>query len=203
MEKVEVRKATLDDLSILVPLVARAFHPQPLTCWLLGKNDKALKRGQRLIELEFEKALPYHLTYTTHGLHGAALWHPPDKKLELRHDLIWSLNSAAAIGLSLRTISHIITGLRLALQEPKQSHYYLAILGVDPEAQGKGIGSALIQAGLAICDKDKRPAYLVTDTESAVRFYKRHGFRVRNEIPASGSALILWSMWRDPAGVNK
>jgi hypothetical protein len=102
MEKVEVRKATFDDLSILVPLVARAFHPQPLTCWLLGRNDKALKRGQRLIELEFEKALPYQLTYTTHGLQGAALWHPPDKKLELWPDLLWSLNSAAAIGLSRR-----------------------------------------------------------------------------------------------------
>jgi ribosomal protein S18 acetylase RimI-like enzyme len=84
----------------------------------------------------------------------------------------------------------------LALQEPKQSHYYLAILGVDPKAQGMGIGSALIQAGLAICDKQKLPAYLVTDTKSAVRFYKRHGFQVRNEIPAYGSNLILWSMWR-------
>jgi ribosomal protein S18 acetylase RimI-like enzyme len=183
--------------------VANAFHPQPLTCWLLGRNDKALKRGQRLIELEFEKALPYQLTYTTHGLQGAALWHPPDKKLELWPDLLWSLNSAAAIGLSVRTFSHIITGLRLALQEPKQNHYYLAILGVDPKAQGMGIGSALIKAGLVICDKEKKPAYLVTDTEAAVRFYKRHGFRVRNEIPAYGSALTLWSMWREPAGEYK
>ena len=198
MGKVEVRKANSDDLSTLIPLVARAFRPQPLTCWLLGRNDRALERGERLIKLEFEKALPYDLTYTTHDLHGAALWHPPDRKLEPWPDLLWNLNSAAAIGLSRRTISHIITGLRLALQEPKQRHYYLAILGVGTKAQGQGIGSALIEAGLKICDRQKTPAYLVTDTESAVRFYKRHGFRVRNEIPAYRTGLSLWSMWRAP-----
>jgi GNAT superfamily N-acetyltransferase len=193
--KVEVRKAYTDDLESLVPVIARAFQPQPLTNWLLGRQSNR-RRGERLIELEFEKALPYGLTYTTTDRRGAALWHPPDKKVKLWSDLVWSINSAAAIGIGRRTVSHMITGLRLALLQPKGSLFYLALLGVDPDAQGEGIGSALLQPGLRLCDEQNIPAYLVTDTRDAVRFYQRQGFQVKNQISAFKADLTLWIMVR-------
>jgi ribosomal protein S18 acetylase RimI-like enzyme len=196
LSKAEVRKVNSDDLDTLVPVIARAFQPQPLTHWLLGRGSNTLQRGVRLIELEFEKALPYELTFTTMDRRGAALWHPPNKKVKLWSDLVWSINSAAAIGIGRRTISHMITGLRLALLQPKGSLFYLALLGVDPDAQGEGIGSALLQPGLRLCDEQNIPAYLVTDTRDAVRFYQRQGFQVKNQISAFKADLTLWIMVR-------
>jgi GNAT superfamily N-acetyltransferase len=199
MAETKVRKANSGDLDELIPVVARAFQPQPLTCWLLGSGRSAMRRGQRLIELEFEKALPYGLTYTTTDRRGAAIWHPPNKKLELWSDLLWSFRSAAAIGIGWRTVSHIITGLRMALLEPKKPHYYLAILGVDPEAQGEGIGSILLEPCLALCDRERTPAYLVTDTEDAARFYRRQGFEIKHKVPGFKSDFTLRAMWRRPS----
>jgi ribosomal protein S18 acetylase RimI-like enzyme len=203
MSQVEVRKATGEDTAALIPVLARAFAPQPLTQWLLGSGRRsALRRGERLIELEFKKALPYDLTYTTRSLLGAALWHPPDKKINLWSELIWSINSVTAIGFGRRTLSHLVTGVRLALQEPRDPHFYLAILAVAPDAQGEGIGSMLMEPVLALCDEQQTPAYLVTDTEDAVRFYQRHGFKVKNEIPAFQADLTLYPMWRQPTSTT-
>jgi ribosomal protein S18 acetylase RimI-like enzyme len=199
MVKVEIRKANSGDLDVLIPVVAKAFQPQPLTCWLLGSGSSALERSKRLIALEFEKALPYDLIYTTNCRHGAALWHPPDKKIDLWRELVWSLKSAAAVGISRRTLSHIITGLQLAIHQPKGLLYYLSILGVDPNFQGEGIGSALMEPGLLICDEQRTPAYLVTDTQNAVRFYQRKGFRVIKQINAYRAGFRIWIMLRNPS----
>lgn len=199
MAKVEIRKANSGDLDVLIPVVAKAFQPQPLTCWLLGSGSSALERGKRLIALEFEKALPYDLTYTTTGRHGAALWHPPDNKIDLWRELVWSIKSAAAVGINRRILSHIVTGLQLAIHQPKGHLYYLSILGVDPNFQGQGIGSALIEPGLQICDMQRIPAYLMTDTQNAVRFYQRKGFKVTNQIDAYRSGFRIWIMRRNPS----
>lgn len=198
MTEIEIRKASSTDKAVLVPVVARAFASQPVTHWLVGSDAAALSRGERLIELEFEKALPYELTYTTNDLCAAALWHPPDKKNDLKRDLMLALKSAAQIRLGRNFLSLVMMGLRLGLSEPEARHFYLAILAVAPSLQGKGIGARLLQPGLALCDRQGVPAYLVTDTEGAVRFYQRLGFQVRNHIPVFRTSLSLWTMWRLP-----
>ena len=65
---------------------------------------------------------------------------------------------------------------------PRDPHYYLAVLGTDPDEQGRGIGSALIQPVLETCDRDEVPAYLESSKERNIDFYARHGFRVTDEL---------------------
>ena len=60
-------------------------------------------------------------------------------------------------------------------------HDYLWLLGVTPAAQGKGVGSRLLTAGLARVDAQRRPAFLETSTEANVALYRRHGFEVIDE----------------------
>ena len=43
---------------------------------------------------------------------------------------------------------------------PTADHWYLPLTGVDPRAQGWGLGSRLLRHALAICDRDRLPAYL-------------------------------------------
>ncbi|HSV85447.1 MAG TPA: GNAT family N-acetyltransferase, partial [Levilinea sp.] len=199
MSEVEIRKANSADMEVLVPALARAFAPQPVTHWLVGSDVDALRRGERLVELEYEQALPYDLIYTTSDLCGAALWHPPDKKNDLRRDLMLAIHSAAEIRVGRNFISLVMLGLRLALNEPKERHFYLAILAVDPNVQGKGIGARLLAPVLERCDTQRMPSYLVTDTTRAVRFYQRLGFQVRRQIPIFRTSLSLWTMRRPPS----
>lgn len=77
-------------------------------------------------------------------------------------------------------------------------HWYLMILGVEPERQGQGIGSALIAPTLARADAAGLPCYLETAKERNLVFYRRHGFEVRHEENIPGGGPKVWMMVRQP-----
>lgn len=51
-------------------------------------------------------------------------------------------------------------------------------IGVHPDHQGHGIGTALLEALLARADELRAPVFLEvrTDNDNAIRLYERHGF---------------------------
>jgi GNAT superfamily N-acetyltransferase len=71
------------------------------------------------------------------------------------------------------------------------------LLGADPLVQGKGVGSRLLQEGVARADADGLPCYLETQKEANLAFYGRHGFAVRDTIEVPGAPTV-WTMQRDP-----
>jgi GNAT superfamily N-acetyltransferase len=85
---------------------------------------------------------------------------------------------------------------------PREPHYYLASLGVAPEAQGNGVGSRLLGPMLERCDREGVPAYLESSRDRNVPFYERHGFRVTDELRLPLGGPTLWLMWREPAGAR-
>ncbi len=57
-------------------------------------------------------------------------------------------------------------------------HWYLALLGVSPEWQGRGIGRALVAPVLQRADHERLPCYLETFVPGNVPFYEHLGFHV-------------------------
>lgn len=55
-------------------------------------------------------------------------------------------------------------------------HWYLNLLGVRPEAQGKGLSRAVLAPVFEQADRDKLPCYLETLPEANVAIYRRLGF---------------------------
>jgi GNAT superfamily N-acetyltransferase len=80
---------------------------------------------------------------------------------------------------------------------PIEPHFYLSVVGTDPEQQGGGVGSALLAPVLRICDESGTAAYLESSKESNVPFYARHGFAVTERMELPGGPP-LWLMWRSP-----
>jgi ribosomal protein S18 acetylase RimI-like enzyme len=78
-----------------------------------------------------------------------------------------------------------------------RSHWYLFILGTEPAAQGRGLGSALLSQMLARVDADGMPAYLESSNERNLALYGRHGFEITGEVAIPGGPRI-WPMWREP-----
>jgi GNAT superfamily N-acetyltransferase len=81
---------------------------------------------------------------------------------------------------------------------PSDAHWYLPLTGVDPVAQGRGLGSALLRHTLMTCDSDRLPAYLEATSPRSRDLYLRHGFNVV-EVIKSGTSPPLWAMLREPA----
>ncbi|MEX1218616.1 MAG: GNAT family N-acetyltransferase [Acidimicrobiales bacterium] len=129
---------------------------------------------------------------------GSASWLPPGSmpRSKLREFRIY-----VACARSLLAGRNRMTGVQLLeaveLAHPSEPHWYLALLGVDPTRQGRGLGRKLLAPVLAHCDREIEPAYLETQKPENLPFYERFGFRVLDEIAVPGSPTV-WLMWRDP-----
>jgi ribosomal protein S18 acetylase RimI-like enzyme len=80
---------------------------------------------------------------------------------------------------------------------PVEPHWYLGTLGVDPDHQRSGVGTALLRHWLAHAADQPSCAYLETDLRENVRFYEREGFAVERETRIFG--VRVWCMRWPPA----
>ena len=62
--------------------------------------------------------------------------------------------------------------------DPLEQHWHLGPIGVLPAHQGSGIGSILMERFCKEVDADLAKAYLETDLDKNVAFYKKFGFKV-------------------------
>lgn len=85
-------------------------------------------------------------------------------------------------------------GSAWAAYDPKTPHWHLGPVAVLPGFQGLGIGSMMMSALCRHLDDDGALAYLETDTEANVRFYRRFGFDVVGTLDVSG--VRCWFMRR-------
>ena len=76
--------------------------------------------------------------------------------------------------------------------------YYLETIGCDPDFQGKGYGSAVIQPVLNRCDDNGLPAYLENTKENNLHFYERFGFHITDTFTIPKNGPSIWLMWREP-----
>jgi GNAT superfamily N-acetyltransferase len=83
---------------------------------------------------------------------------------------------------------------------PKEPHWYLAVIGVEPARQGEGLGGKLLAAVLGRLDETGVPAYLETSTEANVSWYGTHGFEMQHQIRPVPTGPPVWTMWREPKG---
>ncbi len=78
-----------------------------------------------------------------------------------------------------------------------REHAYLWFIGVAPEAQGLGVGSRLLAAGLERVDAQGLPAYLESSNIANVPLYQRFGFEITGEIQPMPGSPKLYAMWRE------
>jgi ribosomal protein S18 acetylase RimI-like enzyme len=198
----EVRRATRDDVPALAAVLARAFARDPFFSWLAGD---APERNQRMrdawVAILRHASARLTETWTTDDRAGAAVWIPPGR------DVVGPLDSVRLLpGLvrlttwrRLREASDAVEILeRYRHRHVPRPHWYLSALGVDPDRQGEGIGSALLAPVLGRADAAGQPAYLETAVARNVLLYERHGFDVVEEVVIPRTDIHGWLMLRSP-----
>jgi GNAT superfamily N-acetyltransferase len=78
--------------------------------------------------------------------------------------------------------------------DPDEPHVHLGPIGVAPEIQGQGFGTALMNRYLEHLRQEKATGYLETDRVENVRFYEKFGFVVTREEQVIGAST--WYMRR-------
>lgn len=135
---------------------------------------------------------------------GAALWDRIDRAPKTPADLE---GDGAGGGIDLALLGDawgLLTRDTAAClaERPARPHWYLYLLAVDAGARGMGIGSALLDHGLARADASGLPAHLEATSEGAARLYERHGFRTTATIAPGAPLPSYRAMTREASATS-
>jgi len=79
--------------------------------------------------------------------------------------------------------------------DPDEPHLHLGPIGVAPQAQRQGVGTALMRCYLDHLRRESLPGYLETDKPENINFYEKFGFVVEHEEELIGTPT--WYMSRE------
>ncbi|HEX4466793.1 MAG TPA: GNAT family N-acetyltransferase [Solirubrobacteraceae bacterium] len=198
LEQPAVRRARPEDIPELAAMLARAFLEDPVVCWAYKARDPRPSALERFQATRLRQLVGGEEVWTTDDLSCAALWAAPGHwRMNVREELE-IVRTFLPPRLAWRIPLLVVGWHGLERHHPgKTPHFYLAVLGTEPAAQGRGLGSAVLHGVLDQCDADGIGAYLESSKESNIDFYARHGFRVTEEVRLTRGPP-MWSMWRDP-----
>jgi GNAT superfamily N-acetyltransferase len=191
-----------DDRRAAVVTLANAFHNDPLFNFLvpnLRSQSRALLTFMGSLLADGRPFGEVWVAREERAVTAVSVWLPPGTfPRGARREI-------AAYGREMPSVHRLgrrlPAALRLqALLERKhhefgEPHWYLSLLGTEPAFQGRGIGAALLAPVLARADDERVPAYLETQKEANVPWYRRHGFELIERIQARGCPP-MWTMSR-------
>ena len=184
--------------------LARAFDDSPLFTHLFPHSRSRASVLRSFFAASIRDALAFDHVFaarTNKEILGVAVWLPPGAYPPTPIRQIKQLTGVLKIALLVpRSIAPSLRYLgETDRAHPKTHHWYLAVLGVVPEAQGQGLGGALLAAVHDDADVAGSPTYLETDKEANLAFYTRFRYElVETLYPDGPDAPPTWTMWRDP-----
>jgi ribosomal protein S18 acetylase RimI-like enzyme len=122
--------------------------------------------------------------YQTDDGKGVAMWVPPGKHAEFTLPLL--VKSGLLLGPLRLGPSWVRRSWPIWQDSVKrerdelggEAHWVLLVIGVAPEAQGKGHGASLLRHILDRADSEATPTYVQTHNPVNIPYYERHGFKL-------------------------
>ena len=188
-------RASRAELPRITESLARAFHDDPVLVHLMGGRYDH-RRARLGFEMLGRNMLSQGMVLHTPGFEAAAYWARPGHWSVPFSEIVKTL-PVSVRAYRLRMFRALEVLMRMERVHPHEPHYYLEVLGTDPEHQGRGFGAALMAPALDLADDEHVGAYLESSKESNVPYYRRFGFEVVGAI-RHRNGPTMWPMWREP-----
>ena len=183
---VEIARAGTDEVDAAVAALAEAFAADPLMGYLFGDHPRGVRASTMaffsiLLRVRLALGMPALVLRRDGEVLGAAMGYDatrPQWPASLAAE--WARFEASAPELADRMAAYDEISEAHA---PAADHYYLGVLGVHPELQGRGAGKALLEAycEASLADGRSGGVYLDTANPRSLAFYDRNGFERRGE----------------------
>ena len=170
-----------------------AFSSDPPCRWAWPDPQQYLEAFPRFARAFGGGAIDLGTAHYCEGFSGVALWLPPGAAPG-EESLVKVIEDSVA---GERKSSMLSMFDQMDALHPQEAHWHLALIGVDPAHQGRGIGSALLSYVLNVCDAQKVSAYLEATSPRNVPLYERHGFEAVGSVQVADSPQII-AMLRKP-----
>jgi ribosomal protein S18 acetylase RimI-like enzyme len=192
-----VTVAVPSDLHKAVLCLTAAFAQDPITGFVLqtgqGYPERLTRFFSLLMRARVALQMPVLVARDASDIQGAVMGYTtlhPAWPTGIAEE--WQHFEKATPGLTERLLAYEEIAEKF---KPSAPHYYLGAIGVDPAAQGRGIGAKLLKSfcDRSVGDQSSRGVYLETARESNLAFYERAGF-VETGRGTLGNN-ILWCMY--------
>lgn len=201
------RRARVDpldraDLGAATAVLVEAFADDPLLVFLWGPAPvRALRIALGELTRDALAAGTVLGARVDGALAGVAVWlppgaHPAAAARQLRQLPAWT---RLALLLGRRAPRTLRATAALDRLHPHEPHGFLSLLATRRSARGQGVGTALVEPGLAWARRDGVPVHLDTSRPENVGFYERLGFTVTEEVRTVAGAPPTWGLQAAPA----
>jgi GNAT superfamily N-acetyltransferase len=194
-DSVQITQATPDRHEALASVLGRAFVVEPMMRWPLGEGEEIEERLVRAFDLFMEGPIRLGMVWEAGAGTGALILIPAGQ-----------MNAVEDGNQAMRSVYGRADGARrfdrlwdwVESKHPEEPLALLDSVAVEPAAQGRGVGSALIRYGLDQARAAGHGALLETGNPRNVPLYQRHGFRVVDDADTPGGGPHIWFMRWDP-----
>jgi len=202
---IKIRKVLhlpVDKLKTAGIILSKAFCQDPIFRYLILDTKQRLKTLNHYFQHVIKYGLRYGEVYSSPNLEGISVWLPPNNSSHTR----WKAIRTGALVLPLKvkwkylTLQNKIYKFTDNLHKKlvPYPHWYLSLIGVGPNHQGKGVGQHLLSTTINRIDLECKPIYLETNKEKNVEIFKRFGFRILKKVIVPGTEIFHWSLLRNP-----
>jgi ribosomal protein S18 acetylase RimI-like enzyme len=196
--------AAPNEIGAVSAVLGAAFAADPVVKWLIRGRVGRSGRREKLFELELDSYIfdrgEVWVTEAQASLTGACVALPPGG---------WQMPQAASMADARRWLqvfkmqlpAAAKTQLFMSEHHPGEPHWYIRYVGVAPDHQCQGFGTALLQPVLDRCDAEWLPAYLEASSERNALLYERLGFVHLGELRLPDGPPV-WPMRRAPVAAG-
>jgi len=163
------------------------FSADPFMRWLYPDPGIFLEKFPTVLNHFGGRAFDHGSAFRGDEFTAGALWLPPGVHPDEEQLVAWFEQTVAPDKLD----ALFATFEQMDEYHPDEDCWHLAFIAVDPARQGKGLGSALLEACLEHCDADGRGAYLESTNPSNLSLYRRYGFEDMGVIQADGAPPLF------------
>jgi GNAT superfamily N-acetyltransferase len=195
MAALDIRVAEPSDRDAIVAVLTLAFAVDPPTRYIWPAAKTYLDHFPAFVSAFAGEAFGAGRAFAAADGSGASLWLAPGQSNDIQ-----SVNRLfdRTVQEDRKTEAYAVFA-KMAGYHPAEPHWYLPLIGADPAASGRGVGAALLKAGLDLADQEGRPTYLENSNPANRAFYERFGFESLGAIEV-GHYPPLYPMVRPGGG---
>lgn len=194
-----MEKIDLKDISLVAKIFSKAMCDDPLHEYFFPKPGTREKKIYSLYK--YMVRMNYLNAYrTSESFEGVVLWEKPfehEFKVSFK-DFVIGSSLVYKIGLPslIRMMKYQKWSERLKKENISDPFWYLSVVIVDPNHQGKGFASKLIKPILTIADDSEHKVYLETQNVNNVPIYENYGFKIASVQAIPGTEIMHFIMVR-------
>ncbi len=189
------RHAIGADLAAAAAVLTDAFANDPWFNWVYPSAAQWPQHPQEWFELVLGRTFVKGHTFVADA--GVTTWIPPDVPFPEATDIDLAVS---LLQVQIGDRGAVALGVlgQAGASFPDLPRFHCAFVGVKHDAQGGGIGGALMARVLDVCDREGVPASLTSSNDANLPWYRSLGFDEIDAVTVPDADFKLWPMWRQP-----